>query len=92
MPHDLIMEMGYFHEHSTRPQTLAYGLSDSPVGLLAWIVEKYYQWSDSGGDLYSRFSKDDLLTNFMIYYTTNSAGIPNECLSVSVSMLLGFIV
>ena len=74
-PYNMFIETGYFHEQSTRPLTLAYGLSDSPVGLLAWIVEKFYQWSDCKGDLYSRFTRDELLTNFMIYWTTNSAGM-----------------
>mmetsp|Transcript_3916 Transcript_3916/g.6612 ORF Transcript_3916/g.6612 Transcript_3916/m.6612 type:complete len:358 (+) Transcript_3916:79-1152(+) len=80
LPHRMLMETGYFHEQSTRPMTLSYGLSDSPVGLLAWIVEKYYAWSDCGDDLYTRFSKDELLTNFMIYWTTNSAGTSSSAL------------
>src|SRR6185437_13155982 len=44
-------EGAYMHQQSTRPLTLGYGLSDSPAGLLAWIVEKYRAWSDSGGVL-----------------------------------------
>jgi Epoxide hydrolase N terminus len=47
---------GYGHEQMTRPRTLAYGLSDSPAGLLAWLVEKYREWSDCDGDLSRRFS------------------------------------
>ena len=74
MPLDIMMELGYFHEQCSRPQTLAHSLSDSPVGLLAWIIEKFYQWGDCNEDLYSRFTRDELLTNFMIYWTTNSAG------------------
>ena len=49
-------EGAYGHIQATRPQTLAYGLTDSPVGLLAWIVEKLRGWSDCGGDLFARFS------------------------------------
>jgi pimeloyl-ACP methyl ester carboxylesterase len=67
-------EMGYFEEQSTKPQTLAYALTDSPAGLAAWIVEKLRTWSDCGGDVERRFSKDDLLTNVMIYWVTGSIG------------------
>jgi pimeloyl-ACP methyl ester carboxylesterase len=58
--------------HATRPQTLAYGLNDSPVGLAAWIVEKFRAWSDCDGDVERRFSKDELLTNLMIYWATET--------------------
>jgi len=68
----VLKEMGYFHEQSTKPQTLGYGLSDSPVGLLAWIVEKFNTWGDCNGNIESRFSKDELLTNVMIYWVTNT--------------------
>jgi pimeloyl-ACP methyl ester carboxylesterase len=54
------------------PQTLAYGLHDSPVGLLAWLVERRFNWGDCNGDVESRFSKDHLLTTAMIYWVTNS--------------------
>lgn len=74
LPLKMFIETGYFHEQSTRPQTLAYGLSDSPVGLLAWMVEKFRVWSDCRGDVFSAFSREDILTNFMVYWTTNSAG------------------
>jgi hypothetical protein len=56
----------------TRPQTLAYVLSDSPVGLAGWIIEKWRNWSDCDGDVESRFTKDELLTNVMIYWVTNT--------------------
>lgn len=59
---------------STKPQTLAYGLNDSPVGLAGWMVEKFQSWSDSNGDIESRFSKDELLTNIMIYWVTETIG------------------
>jgi hypothetical protein len=59
---------------STKPQSLAAGLSDSPAGLAAWIVEKYRAWSDCGGNIESRFTKDEILTHIMIYCATNSIG------------------
>jgi pimeloyl-ACP methyl ester carboxylesterase len=63
---------GYEHEQMTRPLTLAYGLSDSPGGLLAWLVEKYREWSDCGGDLSRRFSDDFILTQASLYWFTNA--------------------
>ena len=65
-------EGGYAHIQGTKPQTLAYGLNDSPVGLAAWIVEKYRSWSDCEGDVENRFSKDELLTTVTIYWATES--------------------
>ncbi len=65
-------EGGYSHIQSTKPQTLSYGLNDSPAGLAAWIVEKYRRWSDCGGDVESRFTKDELLTTVTIYWVTHS--------------------
>lgn len=56
----------------SRPQTLGYGLNDSPIGLAAWIIEKYRAWSDCGGDVESVFSKDELLTNISIYWFTQT--------------------
>jgi hypothetical protein len=55
---------------STKPQSLAAGLNDSPAGLAAWIVEKYRTWSDCEGNVESRFTKDELLTHIMIYWAT----------------------
>jgi len=63
-------EGGYSDQQSTKPQTLAYGLTDSPAGLAAWIVEKFRAWSDCGGDVESRFARDQLLTNLTIYWAT----------------------
>lgn len=63
-------EGGYRHEQRTRPQTLAYGLTDSPLGLAAWIVEKLRAWSDCAGDIERRFSKDAVLTLVMLYWVT----------------------
>lgn len=65
-------EGGYAHIQGTKPQTLSYGLNDSPAGLAAWIVEKYRTWSDCHGDVESRFSKDVLLTTVMIYWVTQT--------------------
>lgn len=67
-------EMGYFEIQSTKPQTLAYALTDSPAGLAAWIVEKFRAWSDCGGEVERRFSKDELLTNIMIYWVSGTIG------------------
>jgi pimeloyl-ACP methyl ester carboxylesterase len=64
--------LGYQEEQSTKPQTLGQGLSDSPVALASWIVEKWYDWSDHDGDLEKVATKDELLTNIMIYWVTNS--------------------
>jgi pimeloyl-ACP methyl ester carboxylesterase len=65
-------EGAYEHQQGTRPQTLAYGLNDSPAGLAAWIVEKYRAWSDCGGEIETVFSKDELLTNITIYWATET--------------------
>lgn len=65
-------EGGYAALQATYPQTAAYGLNDSPAGLAAWIVEKFRAWSDCGGDVESRFSKDTLLTNITIYWVTQT--------------------
>lgn len=67
-------EGAYASIQGTRPQTLAYGLNDSPAGLAAWVVEKFRAWSDCEGDVETRFSKDELLTNIMIYWATGTIG------------------
>ena len=64
----------YQRIHATRPQTLGVALSDSPVGLASWIVEKFQAWSDCGGDPLKRFSMDLLLDNIMVYWLTGTAG------------------
>jgi microsomal epoxide hydrolase len=63
---------GYQHQQSTRPQTLGYGLADSPVGQLAWIVEKFWAWTDCDGDPLSIFTRDQLLDNVSIYWFTGT--------------------
>ena len=65
-------EGGYNHIQGTKPQTLAYGLNDSPAGLAAWIVEKYRTWSDCGGDVEKSYTKDELLTIITIYWVTQT--------------------
>lgn len=67
-------EMAYAMEHSSKPQTLAYGLNDSPAGLAAWITEKFWRWSDNDGDLEGRFTKDELLADLTIYWATQTKG------------------
>ncbi len=61
---------GYYMIQSSRPQTLAYGLTDSPAGLLAWIGEKFTEWTDPS----SPIDRDQLLTNVSVYWLTNTAG------------------
>jgi len=71
-------EGGYNAIQTTRPQTLAYGLNDSPAGLMAWIVEKWRSWTDSDGNIEDYFSKDQLLANVMIYWATETANSANR--------------
>lgn len=66
--------MGYFKIQATRPQTLAYALTDSPVGLAAWITEKFRAWSDCDGEIRNCISWDDLLTNISLYWFSNTIG------------------
>jgi pimeloyl-ACP methyl ester carboxylesterase len=66
------LEGGYSHIQGTKPQTLAYALNDSPIGLAAWIVEKFRTWSDCNGELGSIFTRDELLTDVMIYWVTET--------------------
>lgn len=67
-----LTERGYTAIQSTKPQTLGYALNDSPAGLAAWMLEKWRSWSDCGGDLESRFSRDFLLTVVTLYWVTGS--------------------
>jgi pimeloyl-ACP methyl ester carboxylesterase len=64
---------GYQEIQGTKPQSLGYGLQDSPAGLAAWIVEKFRAWSDCHGDVETSFTKDQLLTNVMVYWVTGTA-------------------
>ncbi|MFJ4894157.1 epoxide hydrolase family protein [Streptomyces sp. NPDC088788] len=67
-------ESGYAAIQATRPQTLAYALTDSPVGQLAWIAEKFRQWTDSGDRPEDAVDRDLLLTDVMLYWLTGTAG------------------
>ena len=70
---DQVSENGYRTQQGTKPQTLSYAMHDSPVGVAAWILEKFNSWSDTLGDeIESAHSKDELLTNIMIYITTRT--------------------
>lgn len=68
------MGAGYMHLQGTKPWTPASALNDSPGGLAAWIVEKMYAWSDCNGDLERCYTKDEILTNVMLYWVTQSIG------------------
>jgi pimeloyl-ACP methyl ester carboxylesterase len=65
-------DSGYAKIQGTKPQTIGYLLDDSPAGLAAWIVEKFRTWSDCGGDVERRFTKDRMLTNIMLYWVTTT--------------------
>jgi microsomal epoxide hydrolase len=67
-------EAGYQWIQGTRPQTLAFGLGDSPAGLAAWIAEKFRAWSDCGGTIESAISRDELLANVSLYWFTGAIG------------------
>ncbi len=72
-------EWGYVHLQRTKPQTPAVGLTDSPAGLAAWILEKWWRWSDcaddrGGRDLFRAFTRDEVLTNVTIYWLTRTIG------------------
>jgi pimeloyl-ACP methyl ester carboxylesterase len=65
-------DRGYGAIQSTRPQTVGYGLNDSPAGLAAWVLEKWRGWADSGGDIEGTFSRDYLLTVVTLYWATQT--------------------
>jgi microsomal epoxide hydrolase len=67
-------EAGYQWIQGTRPTTLAFGLTDSPVGLAAWIVEKFRAWTDNSGEPDSAVSLDEMLTNITLYWVTGAIG------------------
>src|SRR5262245_9040264 len=68
---------GYWHVQATQPQTLAFALSDSPVGLAAWLIDKYRDWADCDGVVERRFSRDELLTHVSLYWFTET--IASSC-------------
>ncbi len=92
-------EVGYQQIQGTKPQTLGYGLNDSPAGLAAWIIEKFHGWSDlpqgASGNLDDNFSKDELLTNVAIYWftgtITSSARIYYENRNTPATRTMGYI-
>jgi pimeloyl-ACP methyl ester carboxylesterase len=71
-------EGAYAMIQGSKPQTLAYGLQDSPVGLAAWMVEKFRSWSDCAGDVEKRFTKDELLTTITLYWVTETINAANR--------------
>ena len=74
LAHWLKEETGYQWIQGTRPQTLSFGLTDSPSGLAAWIIEKFRAWSDCDGDVESAFTRDQLLANISLYWFTGAIG------------------
>jgi pimeloyl-ACP methyl ester carboxylesterase len=74
----LAAEGGYDHIQATKPQSLGYGLNDSPAGLAGWIVEKYRSWSDCGGEIERRFDRDTVLTHLTIYWVTETINPANR--------------
>ena len=66
-------DSGYSKQQSTRPQTVGYGLNDSPAGLAAWILEKFWAWTDSGGDPESVLTRDEMLDDVMMYWLPRTA-------------------
>jgi pimeloyl-ACP methyl ester carboxylesterase len=64
---------GYFLEQATRPQTVGYGFTDSPVGQAAWIYEKFQAWTDNNGDVESVLSRDEMLDDISLYWLTETA-------------------
>ncbi len=67
-------ETGYQAIQGTKPQTLAFALTDSPAGLCAWILEKFWTWSDHGDDLWADVDLDTFCTNLMLYWVTETVG------------------
>ncbi len=74
LQHFLKEETGYQWIQGTKPQTLAYALTDSPLGLAAWLVEKFYTWTDCRGDLDGWLGRDTMLTDIMLYWITGAIG------------------
>ena len=74
LSHFLKEETGYQWVQGTKPQTLAFGLSDSPAGLAAWIVEKFRTWTDCGGNPENAVSRDEMLANISLYWFTGAIG------------------
>jgi epoxide hydrolase len=73
MQHNQDWDSGYSKQQSTRPQTLGYGLADSPAGQAAWIFEKFWAWTDSNGNPENVLTRDEMLDDVMLYWLPNSA-------------------
>jgi len=74
LEHFLGEESGYQWIQGTKPTTLAFGLTDSPAGLAAWIVEKFYTWTDCDGNIETAVTRDEMLTDIMLYWATGAIG------------------
>jgi pimeloyl-ACP methyl ester carboxylesterase len=68
LQHSAVADSGYYQEHATRPQTIGYALVDSPAGLCAWIIEKFWAWTDCDGRIENVLTRDELLDNLMLYW------------------------
>ena len=90
LPAYLEQEGAYAVQQATRPQTLGYGLADSPVGQLAWITEKFYAWTDCGGHPENAVPRDVILDNVMVYWLTNTAASSARLYWESFSMISSF--
>jgi pimeloyl-ACP methyl ester carboxylesterase len=89
MKHYQEFDSGYSKEQSTRPQTVGYGLVDSPVGLCAWIVEKFWSWTDSDGDPANVLTRDEILDNVMLYWLPGTGASSARLYWESFTKLLG---
>ena len=69
---EFMQQGAYAMVQTTKPQTLAYALNDSPAALASWILDRFYFWCDADGDIEKSFTKDELLTNIMIYWSTQT--------------------
>lgn len=67
-----LRESAYMMEHATKPQTIGLALADTPIGFAGWVAEKFHGWGDTGGAIESRFSKDWLLDNIMVYLVNDA--------------------
>jgi len=81
---------GYSAVHATRPQTLAYALADSPVGQCAWIFEKFQEWSDNDGDVFSVLSRDAILDNITLYWLTGTGASSTRLYWESIDTVSGW--
>src|SRR5246127_2153770 len=89
MKHYQDWDSGYSKEQSTRPQTVGYGLVDSPAGLCAWIVEKFWAWTDSDGDPANVLTRDEMLDNVMLYWLPATGASSARLYWESFAKLLG---